>query len=205
MIQTDPSAINQPLNVVISDDGTNLDIDVKLATDGAGTITSTVQDVIDVVNDEAGYLVFAELTGGLGTATAVAVSATALTGGFLLGEAVLSGVAVTDVDKTSSPNTVTLGGGPYDLPEGVVLMLEAMTPARLVGVLEQQPVTTQLVDGALAGKTNSVSVAIAGSAIKDALVGYDDTLERYLAGGYVSEGVLGAGIAKVYHFMVEED
>jgi hypothetical protein len=205
VILTDPSATNQALNVVISDSGTNLDIDVLLATDGGGAITSTVQDVIDALNDEAGYLVFAELTAGSGAATAIAVTATALEGGYLQGEAILSGVDVTDVDKASTPNTVTISGSAVDLPAGVVFMLEAMTPARLVGILEQQPVTTQLVDGAVAGKVNSVSLAIMGSAIKARLTGYDDTLERYLAGGYVSEGVLGPGIAKVYKFMVEED
>ena len=46
---TDPGGNSQPLTITV----TGYDIDISLATDGGGTITSTAQQVIDAINGDA--------------------------------------------------------------------------------------------------------------------------------------------------------
>jgi len=202
VILSDPSANSSPLAVTISDDGTNHDIDVSLETDGGGTIVSTVAEVIAALNDAAGHLVFAELNAATGAETAVAVTATALTGGFLIGEVIVDGRNVTDVDKTASPNTVTFDGAVVTVDSGTIIMIEDMTPARLAGVLERQIQTIALDNGSIVGVDQQCEVAIGGYAIDSELTGYDATLQRYLSGAWVSEGVLGAGQAPIFPFVI---
>lgn len=203
VILSDPSGATQPLDVIISDDGTNLDIDVSLETDGGSAIVSTVAEVIAALNDEAGYLVFAELSAGSGAATCIAVTAAPLAGGFLLGQAINVGRNVTGVDKTSTPNTVTFDGGVVELPAGVVLMLEDMTPERFVGILDPQPNTKRLLGDDVEGFSEMVTVSLQGYAWKDRLSGHDDSLDRYMTGARVEQGVLGPGQAPTFKFILE--
>jgi hypothetical protein len=193
----DPGAASQPLTVVVADDGTNLDVSVYLATDGGSVITSTVQDVIDALNNGATFaLLFATLDSGAGGELAIAVSAQALTGGFLEGEVIVDGRNVTDVDKTSSPNTVTFDGATVDVPATAVLKLADLIPEFVAGVLVPQPDTIQRISGQDVEQGYLVELAIAGAVIASLLTGYEALLaESYLQGGHVSSGVLGPGTA----------
>lgn len=81
---TDPSAINQILAVAVSGKA----IDVSLATDGAGTITSTAALVIAALNANAAAtaLISAEKAEGADTGVVEAITAAPLTGGSAAGQ-----------------------------------------------------------------------------------------------------------------------
>ena len=84
-------------------------VNVTLGLNAAGTaLASTVNEVIGAINTST-KLEARLASGGTGTNTAAAVSATALAGEVAAGGALVSGSTVSAVDKTSSPNTITIG------------------------------------------------------------------------------------------------
>jgi hypothetical protein len=93
----DPSATSQALSVSVSGDT----IVVSLATDGTGAITSTVAEVVAAINSHliAKQLVNATVSGEDST-VAIAVAATALTGGDDGSGYEAEGVLLYDVDVT---------------------------------------------------------------------------------------------------------
>jgi hypothetical protein len=199
---TDPGGATQPLVVSVSDDGTNRDIDVSLETDGGSAIVSTVAEVIAALNDTLGWLVYAELNAAVGTETCVAVTQAAMTGGFNVGDVIVDGRNVTDVDKDATPNTVTFDGAVVTVASGTILMLEDLTPGDIAGLLERQVSTADLDNGTLVGVDQQCEVALGGYTDASLVTGYDATLERYLTGAYVAEGVLGPGQAPIFKFVL---
>lgn len=202
IILTDPSGNNQPLFTTVSDDGTNVDIDVSLATDGGGAITTTVDGIIAEINDEAGWLVFAELTAGAGGTVSIAVVATPLAGGANIGDVLISGRDITLLDKTATPNTITFDGAAVTVPLGTVIMLQGLAPEDIAGLLERQADTSTLVNGVLTPADQQVEVAIGGYAEATNLTGWDAALLRYFTGAFVAAGVLGPGQAPIFPFVV---
>ncbi|MFH1568524.1 MAG: hypothetical protein ABIL09_11060 [Gemmatimonadota bacterium] len=79
---TDPSANSQPLKITITDDGTDVLLDVSVATNGGGTITSTLQHVMDILEGTGLVLCALGTVAGTGSAAQVviAVAATAIDG-----------------------------------------------------------------------------------------------------------------------------
>lgn len=199
---TDPGGATQPLAVTISDDGTNRDIDVSLETDGGSAIVSTIAEVIAAINTTLPAVVFAELDAAVGTETCVAVTQAALAGGFGIGDVIVDGRGVTDVDKTSTPNTVTFDGAVVTVASGTIMMLEDLTPEDIAGMLERQVSTIDLDNGATVGVDQQCEVALGGYAEAAQITGYDATLDRYLTGAWVPEGVLGPGMAPIFKFIL---
>jgi len=199
---SDPRGATQPLVVTVSDDGTNHDTDVSLETDGGSAIVSTVAEVIAAINDAAGWLVYAELNAATGPETCIAVAQAARARGFLRGEAIGDGRNGTVVDKTPTPNTVDFDGAAVTVDSGTILMLEDLTPTDIGGLLERQVNTATLVSGALTGVAQQCEYAIGGYTDAAQVAGYDATLKRYLTGAWVSEGVLGAGQADIFHIVL---
>ena len=200
---SDPGGATQPLLVTISDDGTNHDIDVSLETDGGSAIVSTISEVLSALNTAAGHLVFAALDAAAGTETAIAVTVTALAGGFLLGGVIVDGRNVTEVDKTSTPNSVTFDGAVVTVPSGAIMKLEDLAPADIAGILERQVSTVALDNGAIVGVDQQCEVAIGGYVNSAEVTGLDANLIRYLSGAWVPEGILGSGQAPIFPIVVE--
>jgi hypothetical protein len=190
----DPGGASQPLSVEVVDDGTTIDVTVSLETDGGSAIVSTVAEVIAALNtgDAAAWL-FAELSAGTGTETAIDTGPHALVGGALAGDELVSNRNVTDVDKTSDPNVVTFDGAAVDVPAGAVIRGVNVDPVAIAGILEDQIDTIRRRAGENVARDARVTLAIAGHIRTSLIVGWDDSLVPYLAGGEVSSGVLGQG------------
>lgn len=95
----DPGAASQALAVSVEGDT----IVVSLATDGAGAITSTAQNVIDAINAHLvakDLVTAANASGSDGSAVVAAVAATALAGGTDGSAKDAEGVLMNDVDVT---------------------------------------------------------------------------------------------------------
>lgn len=179
---TDPSANSQPLKITITDDGADVLLDVSLATDGGGSITSTVQEVADILTGTA--LVTCP-TIETAADLAQAVAATALTGGVAVGGAIASARTVSAVDKTSSPNTVTVSGANFDTEIGDYIHLDDMTLVE--GVLEDHVDTVRRISGTDIAEEKRVAVGLGGYVTEAQLVGLSDALKAYMAGGHVDE------------------
>jgi hypothetical protein len=202
----DPVGASQPFGFTVTDLGATVDIVFSLETDGGSAVITQVSEIIDAINGDGLFiLATASLESGAGTEICIDTGPHALVDGYLTGEIIVDSQTVIAVpDKTSTPNTVTIGGGSYDLPAGAVVKAEDLAAADLAGILEPQPDTIRRRGGENVTISHSVEIALAGWAIANRLAGYDPTLARYLAGGYVSEGVLGAGLSPVYGFVVQE-
>lgn len=202
----DPGGATQPLTVTVVDDGTNITVTVSLATDGGSVITSTVTDVIDILNTGASAgLLEAALDSGLGAELAVDVGPSALAGGALVGEVLVNArQLVTPPVKTSTPNTITFDGAAVDVPAGAVIQHGNLDgyPELLAGILEDQVDTAYRRAGETVAKDWRVTVAIAGTISVSQVTGWDDALTDYIAGGEVSAGVLGQGTASAINGFV---
>lgn len=110
IVLIDPSANDQTLYQDVSFNASTgvATINIYLATNGGGSITSTVTQVIAELNSNvAGTLVSVALTSGSGSATAIAVASSALTGGVATGGTISTGNAITAVDRDALTITVT--------------------------------------------------------------------------------------------------
>jgi hypothetical protein len=181
----DPGGASALLIAVTEGDPTH--IVVTLAHSGAA-ITSTVQDVIDLINDSDGtpYL-SAALASGAGAELGIDVAETALTGAALAGE-LLYGTArtVLSVDKDSTPNTVTLTAAVF-VPAGYALVQHG-TDRKIAGILEDQPNTAEEQDGAFVAVDRTITVARTGYALWDRLTGVDMAALPYLLGQVPAAG-----------------
>lgn len=136
-------------------------IQVISATSGAGAITSTPADVCGKLNAEYGHILTATYSATTQPVAAIAAQALAL--GVATGAKLLSGVAVTGVDKTSAQNTITTGSVILSVTGDLVRLQNGAETA--VGLLDLDANTyTGAVDddGALVTYEPSVGVVIAG-------------------------------------------
>jgi hypothetical protein len=181
----DPGGASALLVAVTEGDPTH--IVVTLAHSGAA-ITSTVQDVINLINDsDATPYLSAALASGLGTELGIDVAETDLVGAALAGERVYGTArTVLSVDKDSTPNTVTLTAA-VAVPAGYALVLHDSLN-RIAGILEDQPNTAEEQDGAFVAVDRTITVARTGYALWDRLTGVDEAALPYLLKEVPPEG-----------------
>lgn len=113
VIVVNPGAINQSLSVTIDTSGAAPDdrINISLATDGAGAITTTVQDIITAVGEIPGYITITENVAGV----VGAEIETALTGGTLINNVVgWKSILIKDNPNDENPAFVFLGADESD-------------------------------------------------------------------------------------------
>jgi hypothetical protein len=185
-VLVDPGAASQGISLEIMDDGTTRDLRVMLETDGAGTIISLVSDVIAYLSGSGEVL--AELASGALGETAIAVAATALTGGREQYDDLGSTArTVATVDKTSTPNVVTFGGANVTYITGDRLVKVGLhLPA---GVLDHDE-TTLRYDGTTAITMQPVTdLAVEGDARTSYLIGYHSGLARALRSGVYTDAL----------------
>jgi hypothetical protein len=88
---------------------------------------------------------------------------------------------VTGVDKTSTPNTVTIDGAVVTAEDnGFLLVDDGWIP---IGVLEDQPDTIRRVSGTNVEREHLVTVGQQGNAQESRLIGMVDLTKKMLAGG----------------------
>lgn len=188
---TDPSGNNQPLAVTMTEDFTDLLIDVSIETDGGGALISTLAEVIAAINDAAGAagLVKAELGSGANGAHIVsaAVVAQSLAGGHLIGDELVSNRTITLIDRTTTPHEITFDGAVVTQAVGDVLANAVIC----YGVSQHQVDTSEKIPGGVEARDRGCSVSLMAAVESASLGGYDDALQQYLAGGPAT-GALGA-------------
>ena len=185
---TDPSGNDEVLAVIITDDLTDLLIDVSLATGGAGAISSTIAEVIAAINSACTPmgLASAALLTAVGTETCIAVAKGDLAGGQLIGDELVSDRTITLIDRTTTPHEITFGGAAVDLALGD-MVANATT---CYGILSRNADTAEKVGSALVAKDRPVKVALEAVPTSANVAGYDADLVPYLMGGYAT-GKLG--------------
>lgn len=175
----DPGGDGSLSVAVVLGDPIHVEVTLAYAT---GAITSTVTDVINAINDsDATPYMSAALASGSGAELAIAVTETALLGAALAGDFVYGTArTVLSVDKESTPNTVTLTAA-VAVPDDHALVLHDSL-RKIAGFLEDQPNTAEEQDGAFIAVDRLVTVARAGYAVYDRLVGVNGAAMPYLQG-----------------------
>lgn len=98
-----------------------------------------------------------------------------------LGNIIAASRDVTAVDKTSSPNTVTVDGAVLTTVEdGQILVDAGWVP---VGILEDQPDTVRRTGGVNIEREHSITVGLEGNALTARCFGLTDLTALTLAGG----------------------
>lgn len=98
------------------------------------------------------------------------------------GTVVTAADAVTAVDKTSTPNTVTITTSSTAANDGFILVDGGYLP---IGILEDQPDTLRRVSGQNIEREHTVTVALEGNAKTSQVKGLTDLTSKMLAGGIV--------------------
>ena len=175
---TDPGANNATLSATVVDDGSGgHEIDVSLATNGSGTITSTGYDVLAILNGVEGIKCGGTAHGtGAGTTVVVAVSATALRVPYA---AIASSRTVSSIDR--STKKITISGAAITFKTGDrIIVVGAHVPA---GVLDGTEYVRMANGLRTVDVKRVVDMAVEGDARKDKLIGYHAALSAALRSG----------------------
>jgi hypothetical protein len=157
------AGVGTAFSYTIQDDGTNIDVTFNSATDGGGLATTTTGTIEALVNGAFAWLMTASAETGADLVAAVA--ATALTGGVAVGEKLFDGT-VAAVDKTASPNTVTLSAAATWAIGDIVLHDDGS--AYPVGILEDEVTTTSY---AATGEDEHVTMGVDGTFYPTKVIG----------------------------------
>lgn len=106
IVYTNPGANSSPLGVTTTVSGSAITINVSLATNGTGAITSTASSIAALINGDADasqYVTAANATGNDGTGVVTAMASTTLTGATDEGT-----IAVSDIRPSSSAGTISI-------------------------------------------------------------------------------------------------
>jgi hypothetical protein len=168
--------------------GSTIHVVVTLAY-GGGAVTSTVADVVNLINDSAAtpHMSAANAV-GTGTDLAIDVAEDALEGAALAGERVY-GAAQTVLSVNKTTNVVTMGAA-VTVPAGYAMILHA-TETTIAGILEDQPNTARAVGAAFVATDALVSVAREAVAVSSKITGSDAAVLLYLFWSGVRSGPWG--------------
>jgi len=173
----DPAGNSQPLTYSIADSSGDTLINISLATDGAGAITTTVAELAAFI--DANTLAMGIVSGTQETAADVcqAVAATALTGGVAKDAAIVSARAVT----ASTATTVTWDGAVSTFAAGDYLLKTGAH--RPYGIMEREVSTVRYVDSTLVTESRDIDVRYAGDLRTAQIIGLSSALKQALSGG----------------------
>ncbi len=180
--QLDPSAASQFLRLEITDDGTDVFIAIFLATDGGSAITSTTQDVVDVLVGTGLFLVTSSAATPADLAQAGSLEN--LIGGVDAGGDIAATRTITVIPK-SGTRLITVDGAAFTAltADGAYLALDG-AEALPVGVLEASIHTfrNDPATGAQIARDTPTAMGLDGTARESRLTGYSD-IQRLLLEG----------------------
>lgn len=162
-------------------------ITVNSATDGGGAATTTVGEVAAALLAIPGLI--ASAVAETAADLVVDVGPTALVAEFDL---IADSVNVTAVDKTSSPNTVTVDGSAITAPTGSLLVKDGAYKPR--GILDGTKSTVRYIDDTEVASARTVDVRYEGDLRTSQIVGAGAFLRRCLTGDAFPD-VLNGGVA----------
>lgn len=155
---------------------------VTLGLNAAGTaLASTVNEVIGCINASSQKQEARLAAAGVGTNTAAAVAATPLAGGLAVGGKLATGSLVSVVDKTSSPNVITIAGAVTVVTGDHVQLADGAETA--IGILVDETSTwtnSQDEDGASVHADKSVRVLKMGAVDESLCTGIDTQIKADL-------------------------
>jgi len=189
----DPPGNNVPLSMELADYGAARVLEVTCATDGASAITSTVQEVIDIINTSV-YM-SAALAAGVAADVAIAVAATALAGGVLIGDTIAGARNITLIDAVAVPNEITFDGAAVTAPAGAVVAMNDIGERIPWGILEDDLMTleTDPSTGVQTGVQQPGNLAMQGVFRQSGVTGWDRQMVPYLLPQSILEGWFALG------------